>query len=335
MKLLHALHFRRLILTVHFTFFKRLSGLLAAAGDDLKTAIAPLMPAFNTALANEDAVSDWVRRSELTKQIAVANTELTRVLVGINSMVQTGMHSNMLAIKASGEHVYHVISSYGQVTGDDYEEKASDTGKLLEHFAGDCAQDVANLGMAMWVQQLQTALNAFNGLIRQREDEQIAKPPYSAEDVRKAMEASYYDIMGVIEANARASVSDDFMEFITSLNPDIDRLNAAYHRVVKDISEPGATTIPPIPVQQFTEKPVTPLPAKVLYTENKGEDTVKPTVELFLGKDYTVSYKNNIDVGMATLIVHGKGDYKGQVTLRFNIARQPFPVESGELKVEN
>jgi hypothetical protein len=40
-----------------------------------------------------------------------------------------------------------------------------------------------------------------------------------------------------------------------------------------------------------------------------------------------VSYKNNTKVGQATLIVHGKGDYKGQVSATFYIARQPLPTD--------
>ena len=336
MKKLLALHFKFLPFLAHYDFFERLSALLASAVEALKTAIAALMPAFNTALANEEAVADWVRKSVLTEKIAEADAEDDRILVGINAIVQTGLHSSMSAIHESAVKVHVLLSEYGRVTRKSYDEEAGAIRNMLVHFTGDYAADVANLGMAMWVQQLQTAFNTFESLLAQRNAEQGEKPPFTARDVRKAIEEVYHQIEYVINANAAAGATPaPFAAFIDLLNPDIERLNAEFHRALKDISAPGATTIPPIPVQQFTEKPVTPLPAKVLYTENKGEDTVKPTVELFLGKDYTVTYKNNIDVGMATLIVHGKGDYKGQVTLRFNIARQPFPVESGELKVEN
>jgi hypothetical protein len=48
----------------------------------------------------------------------------------------------------------------------------------------------------------------------------------------------------------------------------------------------------------------------------------KPTVKLWLGKDFSVTYKNNVKVGMAELTIHGKGDYKGQKSVTFNIARK-------------
>lgn len=55
-------------------------------------------------------------------------------------------------------------------------------------------------------------------------------------------------------------------------------------------------------------------------------DPIKPGVairdgdyELVEGKDYTLEYKDNVNVGEATVIVHGKGNYKGDLVLHFNI----------------
>lgn len=42
-------------------------------------------------------------------------------------------------------------------------------------------------------------------------------------------------------------------------------------------------------------------------------------VELVRNSDYTVSYKDNIEVGVATVIILGKGKYTGQVIKTFNI----------------
>ena len=46
------------------------------------------------------------------------------------------------------------------------------------------------------------------------------------------------------------------------------------------------------------------------------------------GTDYTVSYKNNKNAGTATMIITGKGDYKGSVkkTFKINKAKNPMTV---------
>ena len=44
------------------------------------------------------------------------------------------------------------------------------------------------------------------------------------------------------------------------------------------------------------------------------------TVSLFEGKDYTLSYQNNIDAGLAQTIVTGRGNFTGSISLDFTIS---------------
>ena len=59
----------------------------------------------------------------------------------------------------------------------------------------------------------------------------------------------------------------------------------------------------------------------------KPKETVKmkvggSTVTLVKGTDYTVTYKNNKDVGTATVTVKGKGNFTGTLTLTFEIVKK-------------
>ncbi|MBS7146782.1 MAG: phosphodiester glycosidase family protein [Intestinibacter bartlettii] len=68
--------------------------------------------------------------------------------------------------------------------------------------------------------------------------------------------------------------------------------------------------------------------SKVAYTGTERYPGVK--VEgLSIGKDYTVSYENNIEVGDAKVIITGKGDYKGKVTKTFIIYRNMSTFDIG------
>jgi hypothetical protein len=315
MKKLLILNYRALPLAAHYEFFTEVNLRITEAGEDLQVAVAALMPEYHSRLAAEEAVLRWTRKSELTKQIAEADDEIDRIMVGINGIVQTGRHSPMSAIKASGEKVYHKLQEYGHITRKPYTEQTGDLRALLKDFAGDYAQDVANLGMAMWVQYLQAAFDTFMNLLTQRDDEQVEKPDYTAEEARKAMEGAWRPVVDAINANAITSASGEFALFIDHLNPEIERVNAAFHRALKDLSEGDHTVVEPIPTQIYTGEPITVVP-KVHYRE-EGKETKK----LWLGKDFDVTYKNNKNVGMAEVIIHGKGEYKGQVTVTFNIAR--------------
>ena len=78
----------------------------------------------------------------------------------------------------------------------------------------------------------------------------------------------------------------------------------------KPVSEPAFLWCEPIADYTYTGKAITPDP------EVYCEDT-----RLVKGKDYTVSYKNNINAGTATVTIKGKGNYTGTATQNFTIHR--------------
>lgn len=81
-----------------------------------------------------------------------------------------------------------------------------------------------------------------------------------------------------------------------------------------DVDMAGVLTIAPIPNQTYTGKALKP-EVVVAY----GRDILQ------LGRDYTITYKNNTNAAKAdatkapVAIVKGKGNYAGTVTLTFNI----------------
>ncbi|MDR3266059.1 MAG: hypothetical protein LBT24_00615, partial [Tannerella sp.] len=81
-------------------------------------------------------------------------------------------------------------------------------------------------------------------------------------------------------------------------------------------------TTQPITTQTFTGKAITPIP-EAIY-ENR---------ELTFAVDFNLTYRNNINVGEATVIMHGKGRFKGQHERKFNVA-SPSPSEGGDVRKE-
>lgn len=74
----------------------------------------------------------------------------------------------------------------------------------------------------------------------------------------------------------------------------------------------GKCTIDLISTQYYTGKAIKPEP-EIKY---KGDTLVK-------GTDYTLSYKNNLKPGTATITIRGKGNYTGSKTIKFKIKRKP------------
>ena len=74
----------------------------------------------------------------------------------------------------------------------------------------------------------------------------------------------------------------------------------------------NSTIIYNIPEQIYTGEEITP-DAIVTFG---GAKLVK-------GKDYTLSYENNIEIGIGNIIIEGKGNFTGTVTKEFNIVDEP------------
>jgi hypothetical protein len=319
-KKLLTLIYERLPIAPHLLFFQETETRLDAAAEAIRLALAAVMPPFRSRVAEEYSVFRWVRKSELTKDIKATVKTIDSVLVSINAAVTVGLHSPGSAIKASAEKVYDLIKNYGDIAKESYDTKASDLLLLLDHFATDYAHDVDNIGMGIQVQLLQVAYTKFRNLLGQRETEQLQKPPYTAAEARLHTQAAWKSIETVLNANAAIGEDADvFGEFIDHLNFEIERYNIEYAHVRRDISGVGHTVSDNIPTQTFTEEPITVIP-KIWYVDEDGKAT-----RMWLGKDFDVSFRNNTDVGTAEVIIHGKGDYTGQVTLKFNIARKPTP----------
>lgn len=93
------------------------------------------------------------------------------------------------------------------------------------------------------------------------------------------------------------------------------------------------TTKPQSKPETKPEKTQTSIKGAVVSFEDNIEYTgkeIKPSVSVVLdgkelkeGKDYKVSYSNNIEVGKGTITITGIGDYKGTITKTFNITEKP------------
>ncbi|MDR0605402.1 MAG: DUF6261 family protein, partial [Bacteroidales bacterium] len=166
-----------------------------------------------------------------------------------------------------------------------------------------------------WIRELDSSLNNFKNLLRLRnESVAVALPKENLKTIRKEIDGVYNKMITRINAAAELDETGTYEPFIQQINAEILYFNEHTHRKArKDLGKGDHTVIEPIPVQQHTGMPITPIPS-VIYREEG-----KQAVTLTFAEDFTLSYKNNINVGMAEIIVRGKGHYKGKIITTFNI----------------
>ncbi len=94
----------------------------------------------------------------------------------------------------------------------------------------------------------------------------------------------------------------------TSSNTNFINTYVLVFYIVKRSMEDDELEVEDIPDQEYTGSAITPT-VVVWY-----DDTL-----LTLSTDYTVAYKNNTNIGTASVIIKGTGTYTGSITVNFNI----------------
>lgn len=120
-------------------------------------------------------------------------------------------------------------------------------------------------------------------------------------------------------ANTAIATVDKYGK-VTAVGGGTVSITATCGNISKSIS---VTVQEPVSISKCT---VTLSSDKVTYTgaQLKPSPTVKyGSTTLSSSTDYTVSYKNNINVGAATVTITGKGNYTGSVSKTFTIVARP------------
>ncbi|MDR2385001.1 MAG: DUF6261 family protein [Tannerella sp.] len=310
-----TLHFRNLPNAAHYNYCKRVSAEFADSPGALIQALGQLPAEFNTWLAEETKQMEWVRKSILTEQIREADHRMDHALTALRMQVHAQEYHPRKAYAEAAHRVYTMLQNYKDVNRKPYEEQEGDVQIILQQLqsGGAYYNDASTLGLGALRNELQASYTLFRELLAQRDEKSLLKPEKSFKEVRAEIENVYHKITAIIDAGALMNISSAYGTFIDHLNPEIKRLNDEYHRVKYNIanSEPE-----PLQPQLYTGKPLTPSTFKVLYvTPNDG------TITLELGKDYNLTFKDNIEVGNAECTIHGKGAYEGKKTVTFVIVR--------------
>jgi hypothetical protein len=306
------LYFYRLLNADHYEYLREFRAMIAEAGAFFKSTVANLLPPFDTALAKEKALVEWERGSALTPLIAEADDAVDKDLIVIRKLVDVAVYGGG-ANGEAGKRLKIALGHHGNITRKRYLAELGEVFALIDSLLTTHAADVALLGLGPQVSKLKADFDSFAALLKERDSQRENKPAGTFPAVRKEIEASYHELEASINSGARLGLSQDFGMFITKINPLIARTNTQSERKPrKDIAlaQPEG-----IPNQLYNGgRRITPIP-KVFYVTPEGN------IELVLGLDFTVSYKNNCDVGVATLIIKGINSYKGKLAVTFMIER--------------
>jgi hypothetical protein len=274
----------------------------------------------------ENIVYKPMRRSEYTAKKADADHQRDSLYRSIGSAVHLGMKHFNPEVRDAAIHVNNLMRAYGNVPKEGYDAGTASIDSFLTHIYSDSyAPAAALLGLYPWLAQLKEANDLFKTYVKNTMQEQIAKPAITMRAARLNADASLHKVIARIKSKINLSGDGPFIPFMEEYNTLATHYNMLVHEnygrlhVRIDIS-PALITL--IKQQPYTGKPVFVIPEVRLRI--KPETEPDKVTELVFMQDFTVSYKNNIGPGTATVVIRGIGKYRGEVITTFNITETDF-----------
>jgi hypothetical protein len=282
-----------------------------------------LITDYSIKVTQEDNIYKWIRRSEYTEKKAEADHARDGVYTGIVHIVRANLKHFDPSIRDNALHVYSLLENYGDLTHLGYDAETAGIDSVITRLNGSAySLAVQNLGLAAWVTELANQNELFKSYVDDTAQEQIDKPDVNPRTARRETDESLRKITKRVSALIDLNNPDSYAAFASEFNVLVNHYNTLVHEHYGRLhakTDITSANIAPIAVQQYTGKPVYVIPEISIVKDGKDGD--KKTVELVFSEDFSVSYKNNLEPGTATLVIKGIGKYVGELTTTFNIVK--------------
>jgi hypothetical protein len=284
--------------------------------------IETIYPSYKARYDEEVEALDVIRRSELTAEIEGLDHERDYVFRGFTDSVKSYRNHFDPDKRRAAEKVEMILEHYGNIAAKTLDAETAAIEDLhRELIKQENYIHIAALGLGEWLGYLVQVNRNLEQLMMARYDETAKRPDIRMRSARKGLDKVFRTIADLLEVRVRVNSADANKAFLAELNAVMERYKdilaqeAGRRHPIKDLGEGNHTVIEPVATQQYTGRPVTIIPE--VHFREEGKETKR----LYLGEDFSITYKDNIEVGQAELTIHGKGDYKGQKSLSFHIAR--------------
>jgi hypothetical protein len=283
-------------------FAKTEQPLLLARYDILNTDVVLLSTLMNKS-----------RRSLLTPVLKGIDKQINRLYGNIKRVIKTYEIDVDTNRSAAAKRLHQALEPYWNVTKKSMTIQMAEMNELILRInsSTQLSGDLVVLVLTPTWSMLQSEVAAFQSTYEQRLAEISAAESPSASSLRETVIRDYERFCDMLLQVIELDTTEELTLLFNEIN--LIRIKYAPRRPIA--LEESYTSVEPIAIQIYNGRVITPIPRVFLQLPTG-------TVELVFAKDFFVTYRNNVEVGEATLIIHGKGAYCGQYITTFHIARQ-------------
>jgi hypothetical protein len=297
----------------HYQFLDIVKSLLVKF-PNVKSLVTTLFPTYSNLLDLLKKLVSAKRKSGYTPLLAKTDQRIDYTITAIRAAISYALHSsNPLTVEAA-QALFDRMKSFGNIRKKAYGSESSAVQLRLIDFQGIYSPQVVTVGISGLVSELSAAEASFTQLFEQRNTELAGRPQEDIKDVFRNIDNIYHEMTACFENDMVMHGEGVCGVFAGELNKEVKYYNEhSHHRTKTDIAN---AVFEPIAAQLFTGWPITLLPVGFIYDEDMN------MIKLTFSVDFTVSYRNNTDVGTAEMIIRGTGAYKGEKILLFTIVEE-------------
>ncbi len=318
----------------HFNFIEDIIA-VSLKFDPKKQKVEKEIATLQAAHAKESAALDPVRSSKYTEQIRECDALRTTTAKGLESLVRANLKNPDKPSAQAAKDVMALFKSHADIYDRSYNIKTAIITDIINEINKSHTADIALLGAASWVTNLDAQNKDFAALMEKRFEETSKRNGVNMEALRLEVDDAYLTLTTRLTALMVIEEPDKFYPYVEELNEYIKYYNGRVKlRETNNKSKQrniASAQLSPIPAQTYTGSHIIPV-VELLYTDEKtistglvaerSRSTATTTVRLEEDKDYTLTAENNVQVGSATLTIKGKGAYVGKMVCVFAIVAE-------------
>ena len=205
----------------HYKYQTDVNGLISLLSVE-SLPIGDEVATFKKLYADEGEVLNFVRKSNYSKKLDLADLKCNETLDGMEHAIISGLKHYNPDVKEAATRLKTLWDTNGDIKHKAQKNKSGAIIKLIADLKGIYAANVAALGMDGWVTELDADLVAHDAIEDNRYDEKDGKTHLRMKEVRKEIDTAYRTYTEKINALIIVNGEEPYTDFVNKLNLHID-----------------------------------------------------------------------------------------------------------------
>lgn len=222
----------------HFSYHTEMLARINA-NSKVKAKLTSQLPVYQAAIEKEDVALVISRKSFISDEIALADSQRDALYVGLKNAVKAFLNMPDATMKEAARVLTQLLKDYKITPAMQLDRQTGLMVNLIADLEGKCSTQVAALSLAPMVAGMKTANEKVRTSLSARTEESSTKEAGAMKAARLAVDDSYREIVKYINAYALLEGAADYQTFIDVANAEIVRYKRQVLRQKTKSHTPG------------------------------------------------------------------------------------------------